>query len=503
MSFWRLSPARTVLGVSFGVLALVTGVFLLLIWQAYFQIIAQAEERARESAGMVAQQAELALGSSSAWLADLAERIDNDPARLVKEAPFVTRPTGAALVASTRFGAYALDGTLIASWPGLPVAPLSIAGTDLLTPSQEPHSTSMFFSEAEAAPALALAHAMERAGQPSGFLVLLVDDEVLEAFAQALDLGPQSTVSLIREDGSLLARFPSIAAPIKVNLDPFVGESGTYHSDRSPADGLARIVGYHRIESLGLIAIASVGRDEVFRDLWTSVLVVTLLMAPIAGGLMFGAILAAWLLNQSERSRATLQAAVARNETLFREIHHRVKNNLQSVGALLQLQPIDPNIKSAMRQRIAAMASVHEHIYRSNSYDQVPMQSYLHELIRGIREGQGSDITVIEEVEDISVARDTAMPLGLLVNEVITNALKHAFELGAGGEMRVILRSLGDGRTELDISDNGRGFDTKSPSRGIGRRLIEAFASQLGGEVTATSGTSGSRLVVVFRKDGD
>lgn len=149
------------------------------------------------------------------------------------------------------------------------------------------------------------------------------------------------------------------------------------------------------------------------------------------------------------------------------------------------------------------MASVHEHIYRSNSYDHVPMQSYLHELIKGIREGQGPDVAMIEKVEDIRVPRDTAMPLGLLVNEVITNALKHAFESGAAGEMRVNLRSLGDGRCELDISDNGRGFDPQTPSRGIGRRLIDAFASQLGGEVTSTSDAFGSRLVIVFRIDGE
>jgi len=138
-------------------------------------------------------------------------------------------------------------------------------------------------------------------------------------------------------------------------------------------------------------------------------------------------------LRKSERTQAHLADALAHNDVLFREIHHRVKNNLQSVSSLLQMQPIPRDIKADMSRRLAAMSAVHEHIYRSSDFSTVAIKSYLDTLIDNIRAGADAKIQVVEEIEDLSVDKDVATPLGLILNEVLSNAFKHAFPDGRAG----------------------------------------------------------------------
>ena len=183
----------------------------------------------------------------------------------------------------------------------------------------------------------------------------------------------------------------------------------------------------------------------------------------------------------------------------MREIHHRVKNNLQSVSSLLQLHPIPREIKHEMGQRIAAMSAVHEHIYRSNRFDTVSVRDYLHTLVGTIRQGQAAPVEVIEDMDDIRVDRDAATPLGLILNEVVSNAFKHAFPEGRSGTLTVSLKRGADGRGELSVEDNGTGFDTATPGSGIGRNLITALTRQIGGQSTTTSTPgSGTRFTLSF-----
>src|SRR5690606_20945484 len=109
--------------------------------------------------------------------------------------------------------------------------------------------------------------------------------------------------------------------------------------------------------------------------------VVSLLIAPIAIALIVGSVITARALRRSQSTSRSLAAALENNETLFREIHHRVKNNLQSVTSLLQLQPIPREVRKDMAQRISAMSAVHEHIYRSRTFSEVLVKDYLHTLI--------------------------------------------------------------------------------------------------------------------------
>jgi two-component sensor histidine kinase len=150
-----------------------------------------------------------------------------------------------------------------------------------------------------------------------------------------------------------------------------------------------------------------------------------------------------------------------------------------------------------MGQRIAAMSAVHEHIYRSNDFATVRVKEYLETLIRNIRAGADPAVAVSEEIADLAVDKDAATPLGLILNEVVSNAFKHAFADGRAGTIAVRLVKQADGRGRLTVEDNGVGFDPAQPAKGIGRRLIAALTQQLGGESGTVSG-HGSTFTLVF-----
>jgi two-component sensor histidine kinase len=208
------------------------------------------------------------------------------------------------------------------------------------------------------------------------------------------------------------------------------------------------------------------------------------------------------MLRQSARTQARLAAALQHNDVLFREIHHRVKNNLQSVGSLLQMQPIPKEIKANMGQRIAAMSAVHEHIYRTGNFSTVLANEYLATLIENIRAGAGPNVRVVEQLETIAVDKDAATPLGLILNEVVSNAFKHAFPGGREGTITVRMEREGPDRARLTVEDNGDGFDPAAPVKGIGQRLIKALTLQIGGTSEMTTGPNGSRFTLVFPTAG-
>ena len=280
----------------------------------------------------------------------------------------------------------------------------------------------------------------------------------------------------------MVGRYPAIAGPLNVAKTAtdwpgiVASRSGTY-STRSPIDGVTRVVGYRQISELGLIVFATVSQDAALRDLWSSIIIVSWLLAPIALGLLVFALITARMLRQGERTQAKLAAAVEHNQVLFREIHHRVKNNLQSVASLLQMQPIAREIKADMGQRLAAMSAVHEHIYRSNNFSTVRVKTYLETLIENIRGGADPTVRVVEQLEDLSVDKDAATPLGLILNEVVANAFKHAFPDGREGVITVQLEKQGEAHGRLTVSDNGVGFDPSKPAKGIGQRLIRALTA--------------------------
>jgi two-component sensor histidine kinase len=144
------------------------------------------------------------------------------------------------------------------------------------------------------------------------------------------------------------------------------------------------------------------------------------------------------------------------------------------------------------------MVAVHEHIYQNDEYGDVSVDRYLQRLIDDLREGSSNDIEMEVEIEPLLVDRDQALPLGLLVNEIVSNAFKHAFQGASSGRIKISLTTVSDREARLTISDNGRGFNPDNAPMNMGSKLVAAFASQLKGEIKTESSKRGTTFTLTF-----
>lgn len=210
------------------------------------------------------------------------------------------------------------------------------------------------------------------------------------------------------------------------------------------------------------------------------------------------------------RSEQALAQALRDKEILLKEVYHRVKNNLQVVQSLLNLQGRavrDPSAQVALQEmshRVRAMVLVHEQLYRSQSLGEVSLQSYVGDLVRQLVQGSersAGDVRIRSEIADTAIGIDSAIPLGLLLTELVSNALKHGFPQGGRGEVIVSIGPEPGGQgTRIEVSDNGRGlpedFDPAA-TRSMGLQLAAALAGQLGGELRFRSNAGTTAWVVV------
>lgn len=500
--FW--SPANVVITISTALIAIIFAIFAALCVEGYNSVFEQAKSRAQTAADVVAEEVGGTLGGARALLAHLAAEAAM-PAGTGGLNKTAIDAAVQLLPYAKGFALFDAHGTVVRGFE-TPSMPMSISGLDIfarLSTGGPGWAISRQLTDAATgAPIFAVAQVLH--GRSSDQIAVIVfSGDLIEQLWGPQKLGADSTVSILTDDGWVVARHPALPATMNSSQAPLFNDlrnsdSGTYVSARSPADGIARIVGFRRLLDLNVVAIASVSQDAAFAPLWNSIGTVLWLMVPIALALLLGSLATAHILRKSERTQAHLADALAHNDVLFREIHHRVKNNLQSVSSLLQMQPIPRDIKADMSRRLAAMSAVHEHIYRSSDFSTVAIKSYLDTLIDNIRAGADAKIQVVEEIEDLSVDKDVATPLGLILNEVLSNAFKHAFPDGRAGIITVQLARGDDGRGRLIVADNGVGFDPSLPAKGIGQKLIKAFAGQLGGVVETTSGGTGSRFAMAF-----
>jgi two-component sensor histidine kinase len=205
-----------------------------------------------------------------------------------------------------------------------------------------------------------------------------------------------------------------------------------------------------------------------------------------------------------------LRDALNQKSLLIREIHHRVKNNLQIVMSLLSLQAgqlKDPAARDALMQaqvRINALALVHRILHEIEDQTTVELKRLLHELAFQITEGMRAEqmpVTVEENLVERVVPGEVAVPLALFAAEALTNIYKYAFPPGREGVIRVSLVPIAGGMLRLSITDTGTGFDPAAQTRtGIGTRLIKTFGAQIGGVSSLTSAPGqGTTVSVEFR----
>jgi two-component sensor histidine kinase len=189
-----------------------------------------------------------------------------------------------------------------------------------------------------------------------------------------------------------------------------------------------------------------------------------------------------------------LNVAVADRELLLREIYHRVKNNLQQIIALLHMETAklgDPAAKDAFLDtavRVHALGTVHRLLLSAPSLSTLSTGAFFRELCANIAtsfDADGKGIAIHVDADDVPVDIDAAIPLGMLVNELVTNALKHAFDGRSDGEVGVLFKVESGGGAQLTVTDNGNGFTgtAHGASRldGSGQRIVESFVKQIRG----------------------
>lgn len=339
-------------------------------------------------------------------------------------------------------------------------------------------------------------HRLERKGQFAGAAVISFDVDLMAPILEAVDLGPNSTVSFARADGLLVARFPLAEGPL--DMSQYVlftdylpkASEGTYEAI-SPVDGAHRIVAYRKVEGTDFIALASADYSTGINDFRRNVFVaVSVMVLAAIGSLAAGG----WIRHLRRRDSAQsqrLEIALEENRLLLREIHHRVKNNLQSVQSVVRMQQLAPEVQKSLADRISAMIAVHEQIYRQDEFSQLCARDLLKSVVDKLLQAFGSSVEVDFDVDDIAISTDKATPLALVTNEIVTNSLKYAFPPGAQGRISISFKRVEDDLLRLVISDNGSGFDEEALTPGMGTRLIKGLVAQLRGtcQIDGRNGT--------------
>jgi two-component sensor histidine kinase len=206
-----------------------------------------------------------------------------------------------------------------------------------------------------------------------------------------------------------------------------------------------------------------------------------------------------------------LREAIETREAMMREIHHRVKNNLQIVTSLLNLQAKAVQGESAQRAfndiqtRVRALALVHRYLYESEDLQSVNLGAFLKELAASLQLSYGisqEQVAIEIDADEVWDVSDRAVPLALFMTETMSNALKHAFPQGRQGVIRIALKPVQGSVVRFSVEDNGIGLtEAQTAAEGaqasLGMSLIKAFARQVDGKLTI-SGPPGTSVMIEF-----
>lgn len=204
-----------------------------------------------------------------------------------------------------------------------------------------------------------------------------------------------------------------------------------------------------------------------------------------------------------------LQASLKERGVLLQEVHHRVKNNLQIVASMINMQVRrvkDGVARSALEEcgsRVQAIGLIHERLYQSTDYARIPFREYVESLVDNVFHASARNRGAVSrhvEIAPVSLTVEKAIPCGLIINELVTNALKHGFPGDRRGSVRVSLREQDPGQLTLSVADDGIGlgedFDIET-SRSVGLTLVAALVDQLKGRLTVAR-SPGATFEITF-----
>jgi PAS domain S-box-containing protein len=217
-------------------------------------------------------------------------------------------------------------------------------------------------------------------------------------------------------------------------------------------------------------------------------------------------------ITDQKKTEDMLNASLAEKEVMLKEIHHRVKNNLQVITSMLAMQARgqdDDVLAEALREsqrRVMTMARIHESLHQSDDLSSINAHEYLNALVEDIRKGNDLDpelVSLLTDIDPLILDIEYAISCGQIVSELLSNSVKHAFPNGRSGKIVVSLRQLDEGKTELTVADDGIGlpedFDLDN-GKSLGLQLVNAMVSKIHGSVMV-DGSNGTRTKIIFREE--
>jgi two-component sensor histidine kinase len=214
-------------------------------------------------------------------------------------------------------------------------------------------------------------------------------------------------------------------------------------------------------------------------------------------------------ITESKRAEAALRSSLAEKESLLKEVHHRVKNNLQIISSLFHLQDRNvqnPEVHGFLRDtqnRVRSMALLHETLYRSGDLAKVRFRHYVKSICALLARSYASDaerIRLQHDIADVTLDMDQAIPAGLIISELVTNAFKHAFLSRSRGEILVEFQTADEHHRILRVSDNGVGLPAETRPQNaetLGLLLVSSLSRQLDGRMSVRS-EMGTVFEIVF-----
>ena len=233
--------------------------------------------------------------------------------------------------------------------------------------------------------------------------------------------------------------------------------------------------------------------------------------AKLDGGWLFTVILRD--ITQRKIADESIRASLREKEVLLKEIHHRVKNNLQVVSSLLGLQSRtieDVALRKMFQEsqnRVHSMALIHESLYQSANLSEIDFPAYIDQLADYLFRSYGVDpnrVQLSASIDELRLTIDTAVPCGLIINELVSNSLKYAFPGGRNGRIRIEMHEEEDHFIRLAVIDNGVGFPDgigQASTKSLGLRLVRTLAAQLGATVEMSS-AGGAQTTLTFQPGG-
>ncbi|WP_376959091.1 histidine kinase dimerization/phosphoacceptor domain -containing protein [Azospirillum sp. A26] len=519
----------------------------LLVFSAYqyrSQVISEAENRSIAVARVLEEHAARTLGIHASTLSHMEWMVDDLGWDRIDNTPLLFERLKTMAAQSPEVQSYWItdeSGRVRASSYEWPMRPLNAGDREYfrahLNPGTMLHIGPRMNGKIVSEVVFTLSRRMELPGHRfQGVAQISLLPSYFTDFYRSVLHGSRDVILLMREDGEVLVRNPMIAPQDSAAIGHFPelisapDRNGIFRAI-TPSDGVERLLARRKVPDLPVYVVYGTDVASIEAAWRDRVLPYVLTAFPALGllGLLGGIALhrSRQAVNAQEALRRANEAlegriaertrhldqALADKEVLLRDIHHRVKNNLQVILSLLELQAQrSPELEAPFSEaltRINTMGLIHEQIYRSTGISAVRLDNFVEALaghLNSFHSRPGRTIVIRHRVDPVSLDLNRVVPFALILNEVVSNAYKHAFTGRCSGTIDIAVTAE-DGSLHLTIEDDGTGTpepeDAAPPGRrSMGMDLIRAFTRQIRGEYHFARG-AGTRFDLVFPQEPD